>query len=396
MKTKRIAILGSTGSVGRQALEIIAAADGLSACAISAGANWQLLAEQAGRFAPEAVAVADEAAADKLASTLTDGPEVLAGEGAAAELIRKVRPDMVLTAMVGAAGLDPTLAAIECGADLAVANKESLVMAGAVIMPAARQAGINVLPVDSEHSAIFQCLQGRPARQVRKIIITASGGPFRTWAPERVAQATLDEVLQHPTWQMGRKITIDSATLMNKALEVIEAHWLFGVDADQIEVLVHPESLVHGCVEFTDGSILAQIGSTSMATPIAFALHYPERAPEPVAPLDLAAAGVLHFEAASPDRFPAVELGFEVIRRGGTAGAVVNAANEAAVSAFVDGRLAFGRIVNIVREVLNHTPVNPEVNVRTILAADTEARRQVETLIADRQAGQSGAAPPQP
>ncbi|HET6426784.1 MAG TPA: 1-deoxy-D-xylulose-5-phosphate reductoisomerase, partial [Phycisphaerae bacterium] len=244
--------MGATGSVGRQALEIIAGSDRLGVCALAAGANWELLAEQAKRFRPQAVAVADEGAARSLSAALGGGVEVLAGADAAAELVHKVRPDLVLTAMVGTAGLAPTLAAIECGADLAVANKESLVMAGAVIMPAARAAGIHVLPVDSEHSAIFQCLQGRPAEQVRRIIITASGGPFRTWEPRRAAHASLEEVLRHPTWEMGRKITIDSATLMNKALEVVEAHWLFGVGADRIEVLIHPESLVHGCVEFTD------------------------------------------------------------------------------------------------------------------------------------------------
>jgi len=381
VKTKRIAVLGSTGSVGRQALEIIAGSDRLEVCALAAGGNWQLLAEQAREFAPEAVAVADAGAAKSFSDAIGGGMDVPAGKDAAAEVVRKVRPDMVLTAMVGSSGLAPTLAAIECGADLAVANKESLVMAGAMVMPAARAAGVHVLPVDSEHSAIFQCLQGRRAEEVRKIIITASGGPFRTWEPGRAANASLEEVLRHPTWEMGRKITIDSATLMNKALEVVEAHWLFGMDAGRIEVLIHPESLVHGCVEFTDGSILAQIGSTSMATPIAFALHYPDRAPKPPAPLDLPAAGALHFEAADTNRFGAIGLGFEVIRRGGTAGAVLNAANEQAVSAFVAGRLAFGGIVNIVREVLNKVPVNPEVTARTIQEADAEARRRAEALI---------------
>ncbi|KKL50090.1 hypothetical protein LCGC14_2309000, partial [marine sediment metagenome] len=279
-------------------------------------------------------------------------------------------------------GLAPTLAAIECGADLAIANKESLVMAGAVVVPAARAAGVNVLPVDSEHSAVFQCLQGRPPESVRRVILTASGGPFRTWPAEKIRRASLAEVLNHPTWQMGPKVTIDSATMMNKALEVIEAHWLFGLGPEKIQVLIHPESIVHGCVEFTDGSVLAQLGSTSMATPISYALHYPARAAEAPAPLDLAAVGALHFERVDAERFPAVELAYQVVAAGGTAGAVLNAANEAAVAAFVDGEIEFGRIVEIVREVLNQMPVNPEVNVGTVIAADAEARRQAERIVA--------------
>jgi len=391
MKPKRIAILGSTGSVGRQALEIIDADGGLCACALAAGSNWKLLAEQTRRVGPEAVAIADADAADRLAGRIPQTP-VLAGPEAMTELVRRVRPDMVLTAMSGAAGLAPTLAAIDCGADLAVANKESLVMGGAAIMPAARAAGVRILPVDSEHSAVFQCLHGHPRDAVRRIILTASGGPLRTWPADRAGKATLAEVLNHPTWQMGRKITVDSATLMNKALEIIEAHWLFGLPAEKIEVLIHPESIVHGCVEFSDGSWLAQMGAPSMATPIAFALHYPKRAPAASVPLDLAAAGSLHFEGVDAERFPAVELGYEVLGRGGTAGAVVCAADEVAVNAFVDGRIELGRVVEIVREVLNRATVNPEVTIGTIRAADAEARRTARAIISGRDAALPGRA----
>ncbi|OPX24638.1 MAG: 1-deoxy-D-xylulose-5-phosphate reductoisomerase [Planctomycetales bacterium 4484_123] len=394
MSAKRIAILGSTGSVGRQALELIAASDELTVCALAAGRNWQLLAEQVGRFKPQAVALADVRAAEEL-TRATAGVCVLSGPEAMTELVRRVRPDMVLTAMSGSTGLPATLAAIDCKADLAVANKESLVMAGQIIMTSARSAGINVLPVDSEHSAIFQCLHGQQRGAVRRVFLTASGGPFRTWPERRAGQASLQEVLNHPTWQMGRKVTIDSATLMNKALEIVEAHWLFDLPAEKIEVLIHPESLLHGAVEFADGSVLAQLGSPSMATPIAFALHYPRRPARASAPLDLAAAGGLHFERVDRRRFPAVELGFEVLRRGGTAGAILNAADEAAVAAFVAGRIPFGRIVEIVREVLNSSSVNPEVTVESILAADAEARRRAEALIGAVEAGSGGRRQPQ-
>jgi len=389
MESRRIAILGSTGSIGRQALEIIAGSEALSVCALAAGSNWQALARQAKTFSPEAVAIADPHAAGELRGALPEGVSLLAGPDAMADLVREVRPDLALTAMVGSAGVAPTLAAIECGVDLAVANKESLVMAGAVIMPSARAAGVRVIPVDSEHSAVFQCLCGHDRADVRRVILTASGGPFRTWPAERARTASLEEVLNHPTWQMGRKVTIDSATLMNKALEVIEAHWLFDLPAEAVEVVIHPESVVHACVEFRDGTVLAQMGPPSMATPIAFALHYPARAPAPAARLDLPAAGSLHFEPAEPARFPAIALGHEVVRLGGPAGAVLNAANEAAVAAFVAGRIPFGRIVAIVEEVLNHVPGGPEVTLEAVWAADAEARRRAEEIIAGR-AGSKG------
>ena len=381
MNRKRIAILGSTGSIGRQALEIVAGETGFSACALAGGGNWQLLAAQARTFRPEAVAIADVNAAGPLGGALPTDTALLSGPEAMSELIRSTRPDLVLTAVVGSAGLAPTLTAIECGADLAVANKESLVMAGQIICPSARAAGINLIPVDSEHSAVFQCLAGQRREELRRVILTASGGPFRGWPAERTRAASLKEALNHPTWQMGRKITIDSATLMNKALEVVEAHWLFDLSADQIEVVIHPESLVHACVEFCDGSVLAQMGPPSMATPIGFALYYPQRSPRPAASLDLAALGSLHFNGADPEQYPAIKLGYEVIRRGGTAGAILNAANEAAVEAFAAGSIEFGQILEIVEDVLNRTPTKTEVDVKAVLAADAEARRQAEAII---------------
>ena len=388
MDPKRIVILGSTGSIGRQALQVLADDDGLHACGLAAGGNWKLLAEQARATGAEAVAVADERAAAALRAALPEGVTVLTGPDAMCELIRRTRPDMVLTGVVGSAGLAPTLTAIECGADLAIANKESLVMAGAIVMPAARAAGVHVLPVDSEHSGVFQCLAGHRREDVRRVILTASGGPLRTWPPERVRNATLAEVLNHPTWQMGRKVTIDSANLTNKALEVIEAHWLFDLPAEQIEVVIHPESIVHAAVEYTDGAIIAQLGAPSMVTPIAYALHYPRRPARPVAPIRLAELGSLHFEAPDVRRFPALRLGYEVVRRGGVSGAVLNAANESAVEAFIAGRIRFGAIVEIVEDVLNQVPAATEVTLATIAGADAEARRRAGKEIA-RRAGAS-------
>jgi len=307
MQTKRIAILGSTGSVGRQALEIIAGEERFSACALAAGSNWELLAEQAGRSG------------------------------------------------------------------------------------AARRAGVRVLPVDSEHSAIFQCLAGHRREDVRRIVLTASGGPFRTHTAEQVRDASLKEVLNHPTWRMGRKVTVDSATLMNKTMEVVEAHWLFDLPGEQIEVVIHPESVVHGLVEFRDGSVLAQMGQPSMATPIAFALYYPERAPRAAAELGLPALGSLHFEPVDQERFRALRLGYEAIRRGPAAGAALNAANEVAVEAFLAGELQFGRIVEIVEEVLNQAGLKTEVSLDMLLAADADARRLTRETIA-RDASRSGKA----
>ncbi len=387
MKTRRVAILGSTGSIGSQALEVIASQPSLSVCALAAGNNWRLLLEQAREFGPEAVAIVSPESAEAFRSAWTDAGQhaaevqILSGPDAMKDLIRRTRPDVVLSGVVGTAGLAPTLAAIECGATLAIANKETLVMAGAIIMPAARAAGVPVLPVDSEHSAIFQCLLAGRRQQVRRIVITASGGALRDWPAEKVQRATVEDALKHPTWSMGRKITIDSATLINKALEVVEAHWLFDMPASQIDVVLHGESIIHSFVEYCDGSVIAQMGEPSMATPIAYALSWPERFERQVVPLDLVAVGKLTFSALT-DRFErAVRLGHAAIDRGGAAGAVLNAANEEAVEAFLAGRMSFGQIVPIVETVLNQTPPVAEVTLDALLHADAWARRQVEDRI---------------
>ncbi|HUS91080.1 MAG TPA: 1-deoxy-D-xylulose-5-phosphate reductoisomerase [Phycisphaerae bacterium] len=381
MTKKRVAILGSTGSIGRQTLEVIASQPHLEVCALAAGNNWRLLAEQARAFGPKTVAVADEAAAAALRREGLAGLEVLSGPEAMVELVRAVRPDVLLNGVVGTAGLAPTLAAIDCGATLAIANKETLVMAGAIVMPAARAAGAAVLPVDSEHSAIFQCLSAGRRDEVRRVVITASGGALRDWDERAVEDATVDDALRHPTWSMGRKITIDSATLINKALELVEAHWLFDLPAEQLEVVLHDESIVHSYVEFCDGSVIAQMGRPDMTTPIAYALCYPRRAPRDVPPLDLAGLGTLTFRPLA-DRFArAVRLGYEAVRKGGTAGAALNAANEAAVAAFLDGRIRFGRIVPLVESVVNRTAPAAEVTLEALLDADAWARREVGRMI---------------
>lgn len=345
--------MGSTGSIGCQTLEVIAETPGLKACAIGAKDNWELLARQAAICKPDIVAIVNTEHADKLAKCLAKGVKLLSGDNALSELVRESRPNVVLTAVVGAAGLAPTLAAIEVGATIALANKETLVCAGGVVVPAARAAGVDILPVDSEHSGIFQCLAAGNRKEVRKITITSSGGSLRDMTDAQAAAATVDEALAHPTWEMGRKITIDSATLVNKTLEMIEAHWLFDLPAEQIDVIIHPQSIVHAMVEFCDGSVMAQMGRPDMKGPIAYALTYPNRPDRNVASLDLAAIGKLEFRAVEGRFLRAVELGHHVIRDGGAAGAVVNAANEAAVDAFLNGKIKFGEIVPIIDEVLD-------------------------------------------
>jgi len=381
MGVKRVAILGSTGSIGRQGLEVISASAGLEVCALAAGGNWRLLSQQTRQFRPSIVAISDEQAAEGLGREVGDLAQVLAGAEAMTELVRLSRPDVLLSGVVGAAGLAPTLAAIGCGATLAIANKETLVMAGAIVMPAARAAGLAVLPVDSEHSAIFQCLAAGQRDEVEKVVITASGGALRDWPAEKVEHATVEQALNHPTWQMGRKITIDSATLINKALEVIEAHWLFDLPAEQIEVVLHPQSILHSYVQFHDGSVIAQLGMPDMTLPIAYALGYPQRPARSHQGLDLARVGHLDFAPLAGRFARAVNLGFEVIRRGGLAGAVLNGANEAAVEAFLAGRIRFGQIVPLVEKVLNRTPTTKEVTLKDLVAADMWARQQVAEAI---------------
>ncbi|MFP4053490.1 MAG: 1-deoxy-D-xylulose-5-phosphate reductoisomerase [Phycisphaerae bacterium] len=381
MPTKRIAIIGSTGSIGTQALEVISEHPGLEVCALGGGSNVELLARQTATHRPPLVAVADPDSADALKADLPGGTQLLAGDGAMTELVARSKPDVLLSAVVGAAGLEPTLEGIRQGATLAIANKETLVMAGAIVMPAARAAGVPILPVDSEHSAIFQCLCSGHSREVNKVTITASGGALRDWETSAVASATVDDALNHPTWQMGRKITIDSATLINKALEVIEAHWLFDLPAEKIDVLIHPESIVHSLVEFCDGNVIAQLARPDMKLPIAFALCYPDRPDRHTRPLDLPSLGQLTFRKPTGRFARGVELGFEVIRRGGVSGAVLNGANEEAVAAFLERKISFGKIVSLVEEIVNRCDDGGEVTVSSLRSVDAWARREVREAI---------------
>jgi 1-deoxy-D-xylulose-5-phosphate reductoisomerase len=388
---RRLAVLGCTGSVGEQTLAVAEAfPDRFRVTALGAGRNVEKLAAQVRRFAPAVVAAGDAAAADALRARLADLPEaprILHG----AEGLREVathEADLVVAALVGAVGLEPTLAAIRAGRDVALANKEVLVMAGALVLREVQARGVRLLPVDSEHSAIFQALAGQRREDVFRLILTASGGPFRTWSAERIAHATLADALKHPNWSMGPKITIDSATLMNKALEVIEARWLFDLAPERIEIVVHPQSIVHSLVEFVDGSVLAQLGLPDMRVPIAVALAYPERLPLDLPRLDLAKAERLDFEAPDRARFPAVELPFAALRGDEAAPAVLNAANEVAVAAFLDGRIAFPEIVATNASVLESHLARAAGAVRDLAdvrAADGWARAEARARLGLRE-----------
>jgi 1-deoxy-D-xylulose-5-phosphate reductoisomerase len=356
---KRIAILGSTGSIGRSALAVIDAhRDRLSVAALAAGENAELLAEQIARHRPAVVAMASGSAIDRLRAGLPAGVAV-AGSGREGLVAVATAPDVdiVLCASSGTDGLEAVLAAIEQKKTIALANKEVLVMAGGIVTEAARRHGALILPVDSEHNALHQCLHGRPASDVRRLILTASGGPFRGRTASEMLGVSAEEALRHPTWRMGRKITIDSATLMNKGLEVIEAHWLFGARADQIEVLIHPQSVVHSMVELTDGSIIAQLGVTDMRLPIQYAFSYPDRWAAPLPPLDLATAGRLDFEVPDTAAFPCLRLAYRALDAERSLPVVLNAANEIVVSRFLEGRLGFPSIARVIEDTMNaHAP----------------------------------------
>ena len=375
---RRVVILGSTGSIGCSALEVIAALRPQpEVVGLAAGRDWQKLAEQAKQFAVPAVGLADAEQAGSLRGGLGRDTRVYAGADGLVELIQQTDADFVLAAIVGAAGLPATLAAVDRGIDVGLANKESLVVGGTILMPLARQRGGKLLPVDSEHSAIFQALQAGQPSEVARIWLTASGGPFRTWSRERIENATMAEALNHPTWSMGPKITIDSATMMNKALEIVEAHFLFDTEPDRIGVLIHPESIVHSMVEFCDGSAIAQVGRPDMKTPIQYALTYPGRRAGLAQPLDWTTPRSLNFEPPDEDRFPALRLGYQAARLGGTAGAVRNAANEAAVERFRAGEIAFGRIAALAERTLQRHRLNPNPTLGELLAADAWARDEV-------------------
>ncbi len=375
---KRVLLLGSTGSIGRNALSVLdELGDDWQVVALAAGSSAIELAEQANRLNVEAVAIADENSAADLNDVLTISPKCFVGERALEDLVNGVDFDIVISAVVGSGGLKATIRAVELGKHVALANKESLVIAGSILIPLAKKTGAKIIPIDSEHSAILQAMQAGNRKDVEKIYLTASGGPFRTWSPEAMAEITVQEALRHPTWDMGPKITIDSATMMNKALEIIEARWLFGIDPDQIEVIIHPESIVHSLVEFCDGSLIAQLGTPDMRTPIQYALTYPDRVPCPSPKLDLSVASQLTFDKPDPDRFPAVRLGHQVAKKGGTSGAVFNAANEVAVEMFRDGALSFGDIARFSEKILEEHTFIAQPSLEQLLEADAWARQEV-------------------
>lgn len=372
---RRLVVLGSTGSVGRAALEVAAALGDVEIVGLGAQRRHTLLAEQARRFRVRAVAVEDPAAAAALQDALPAGTRVLSGPDAATALALLDGADLVLVAVVGVAGLAPTLAALAAGRDVALATKEALVAGGHLVAAAAARSGARVIPIDSEHAAIAQCLLGQDRGALRRLILTASGGPFLRRAAHELWTVTVEEALAHPTWNMGRKVTIDSATLMNKGLEIIEARWLFDVAPEQIDVLIHPQSVVHAMVEFADGVVLAQVGRPDMRGPIQFALTGPQRRPGLVAPLDWQGLA-LTFERPDTARFPALELARDALRRGGTAPAVLNAANEVAVRQFLEGAIRFPEIVDTVRAVLARCAPAPAPTLDAVLAADAWARAE--------------------
>ena len=367
-----VAILGSTGSIGTTALRVLDRhRERFRVVALTAFANAPLLEAQVGLFSPRYVGLVQDGVAAP--------GRWRCGEACLVEAATGADVDIVLNAVVGAAGLNATLAALEHGKRVALANKESLVMGGALVTDAARRGGGQLVPVDSEHSAILQCIAGRPASEVRRLVLTASGGPFRSWSRERIDSATLDDALQHPTWQMGRKITVDSATLANKALEVIEAHFLFGVPYDRIDVVVHPQSVVHSFVEFVDGSVLAQLGAPSMELPILYAMTHPDRVSDSGVPVfDPVALSPLEFEPVRRADFPALDLGIAAGRAGGAAPAVFNAANEHAVALFLGGAIRFGDIARAIESALAALGTAPGGSLDAILTADADTRRHVQ------------------
>lgn len=374
---RRIAILGSTGSIGTQSLDVIRRhPESFCAAALAARSSATALAAQVREFSPAAAA-------------LVCPPEGFAGENncewsfgeeALLDICAREDVDAVLVAVVGIAGLPAVLRAIECGKTVLLANKEALVTGGALVMEAARRKGVSLLPVDSEHSAIFQCIQGRPNAHPCRIVLTASGGPFRTWSREQIERATVEQALRHPNWSMGRKITIDSASMVNKALEVIEARWLFDMAPEDIEVVVHPQSVVHSGVEFSDGALLCQMGLPDMRVPIAYAMSYPDRMGDVGERLDLTRAGALTFEAPDFARFPALKLAWEVLREGGDAPVRLNGANEVAVDLVLRGELPFFRIADLLAETLSREGARPVREVADVLDADRRAREAARTL----------------
>jgi len=380
---KKLGILGSTGSIGVSTLEIVAAhRDRFEVVALTAGSNLELLQRQIEEFTPRLVAVATEELARELASMLpAKGPEILCGVEGLIAAATAAEIDMVVAAIVGAAGLIPTAAAIKAGKDVALANKETLVTAGRLIMELVEQQGVKLYPVDSEHSAVFQSLQGHRGEDVKRIILTASGGPFLNYPPEKLAQVSVADALNHPNWSMGKKISIDSATMMNKGLEVIEARWLFDVPAERIAVNIHPQSIVHSMVEYVDGCVMAQLGVPDMKAPIAYALTYPERVPTGVKPLDLTALAGLTFSNPDHDRFPALGLAYRALEGGESLPAVLNAANEVAVEAFLGGIILFTEIPTVIERTMDLHNSHSFATIEDVLIADRWGRDKAREIL---------------
>jgi 1-deoxy-D-xylulose-5-phosphate reductoisomerase len=377
---RRLVILGSTGSIGTQALDVVQRASDLSVVALSAGVAWQDLIRQANEFGVRRIALSDPDAAARASEAWTDG-EVLSGPDGLVRLIAESDADLVLNGIVGSAGLVPSVAALGEGIDLALANKESLVVGGELVTQLAEATGAAIIPVDSEHSAIYQLLASEPPGTVDRLILTASGGPFRGRTAAELEEVTVEQALAHPTWAMGGKITIDSATLMNKGLELIEAHHLFGTPYEQIDVVVHAQSIIHSLIQLCDGATLAHLGYPDMRVPIAYALHHPDRVDVPVAPLDLVSIGSLTFEAVDEDTFRCLKLARQAARAAGTAPCTLNAANEVAVHAFLSGRLRFLEIASVIEDTLTALPAAPVHSFDSLADADREARRIATELV---------------
>ncbi len=383
--SRRLLILGSTGSIGTQALDVVSRSDELELVGLSAESSWEALVAQARDLGVRRIALADEDAAARAAEAWTDG-EVLSGAEGLVRLVVESDADLVLNALVGSAGLGPTVATLGEGIDLALANKESLVVGGELVTQLAEATGAQIIPVDSEHSAIHQLLAGEAAGAVDRLVLTASGGPFRGRTAAELVDVTVEQALAHPTWAMGGKITIDSATLMNKGLELIEAHHLFGTPYERIDVVVHPQSIVHSLIQLCDGSTLAHLGYPDMRVPISYALHHPERAEVPVAPLDLAALGSLTFEEPDTETFACLRLAREAGEAGGTAPCILNAANEVAVHAFLNGRLGFSGIADVIARTLEAVPSGRIHAFQTLYKADGDARDVARDLVKERAA----------
>jgi 1-deoxy-D-xylulose-5-phosphate reductoisomerase len=387
---KTVSILGSTGSIGCNTLKVIEFLGDYRVVGLAAGSNVKKLAEQVERFHPEIVAVKSDACAKSLLGELESKklanlwPKILVGEEGLVEVATYEKAETVVSATVGATGFVPTLRAIEAGKRIALANKETLVMAGELMMKAAERSGAEILPVDSEHNALHQCLRGEKKSEVKRLILTASGGPFRTKTKEEIEKATVEEALNHPNWKMGEKITIDSATLMNKGLEVIEAHWLFGFDSERISVLIHPQSIIHSMIELVDGSIIAQLGVTDMKHAIQYALTFPERRPCCLEPLDFGRFPQLTFEEPDIERFPCLRLAYDALKIGGTMPAVMNAANEIAVQAFLNRKIRLTDIPKIIETVMRvHKPERLQ-SLETVKSADSWAREKASSVLAEK------------